>query len=354
MTPMISSHPPKQSGFTLIELLIAAAIGLFMTAIIAGLFINMRGSFRYQEDFSRLQENGRFAMEAIARDIRMAGYNGCGSISDFANVINPDSSGKPPPLLDFAAPIKGFNNINPTDTNIPAPIRNASPPPIAGSDIIIVLGVDTSSELVVQNHNPQSAQIDTNEHTVPAGTMMLITDCSHTTLFQMTGPNSASKTNVVHDTGNNASPGNCTKFLGASCPSEKAYQYKPGASLLQIYSNAYYVAPSGTGTTNSLYSISLSSGTPVARELIEGVQGLQITYGIDTNGDRSADSIGNTATAVADWTKVVSVQVSILVKSTKDNLTSTEQTESFNGTEVRDHRLQKIFTQSVTVRNRTP
>ena len=353
MTPTTSGRPPKQSGFTIIELLIAAAIGLFMTAIIAGLFINMRGSFRYQEDFSRLQENGRFAMEAIARDIRMAGYNGCGSISDFANVVNPDSSGKPPPLLDFAAPIKGFNNIDPDDTNIPEPIRNASPRPIAGSDIIIVLGVDTSSELVVQKHNPNAPEIDTNTHTVPAGTMMLITDCSHTALFQMTDPNSASKTNVVHNTGT-GSPGNCTKFLGASCPNAKSYQFKPGASLLQIYSNAYYVAPSGTGTTNSLYSISLASGTPVTRELIEGVQGLQITYGIDTNGDRSADSLGNTATAVADWTKVVSAQVSILVKSTKDNLTSTEQTESFNGTEVKDHRLQKIFTQSVTVRNRTP
>lgn len=347
MTPMISSRLPKQSGFTIIELLIAAAIGLFMTAIIAGLFINMRGSFRYQEDFSRLQENGRFAMAAMARDIRMAGYNGCGSISDFANVVK---NGGTNPFLNFSSPVIGYDGSD--LSTFPDAIKNAGA--INGSDAIVLLGVDTSSELVVQSHKPNSAQIDTNEHTVPAGTMMLITDCSHTTLFQMTGPNSASKTNVVHDTGNNASPGNCTKFLGASCPSEKAYQYKPGASLLQIYSNAYYVAPSGTGTTNSLYSISLSSGTPVARELIEGVQGLQITYGIDTNGDRSADSLGNTAAAVADWTKVVSVQVSILVKSTKDNLTSTEQTESFNGTEVKDHRLQKIFTQSVTVRNRTP
>ncbi len=349
MTPMIPSRLPKQSGFTIIELLIAAAIGLFMTAIIAGLFINMRGSFRYQEDFSRLQENGRFAMEAIARDIRMAGYNGCGSISDFANVVN---GGGTSPFLDFSKPVIGYDGGD--MSTFPAAITDAGA--IEGSDAIILLGVDTSTELVVKNHNPNAAQIDTNTHTVPAGTMMLITDCSHTALFQMTGPNSASKTNVVHNTGT-GSPGNCTKFLGASCPSAKSYQYKPGASLLQIYSNAYFVAPSSTGTTNSLYSMSMAgqtTGTPAARELIEGVQGLQITYGIDTNGDRSADSLGTTADDVTDWTKVVSVQVSILVKSTKDNLTSTEQTESFNGTEVTDHRLQKIFTQSVTVRNRTP
>ncbi len=349
MTPMIPSRLPKQSGFTIIELLIAAAIGLFMTAIIAGLFINMRGSFRYQEDFSRLQENGRFAMEAIARDIRMAGYNGCGSISDFANVVN---NGGTNPFLNFSSPLIGYDGSN--LSTFPDALTDAGA--IDGSDAIVLLGVDTSSELVVQSHNPNSAQINTNTHTIPAGTMMLITDCSHTALFQMTGPSSASKTNVVHNTGT-GSPGNCTKFLGASCPNEKSYQYKPGASLLQIYSNAYFVAPSSTGTTNSLYSMSMAgqtTGTPAARELIEGVQGLQITYGIDTNGDRSADSLGNTATAVADWTKVVSVQVSILVKSTKDNLTSTEQTESFNGTEVKDHRLQKIFTQSVTVRNRTP
>lgn len=337
----------KQAGFTLVELMIALAIGLFMTGVVATLYLNMRSSFRYQEEFGRLQESGRFAMEAISRDIRMAGYNGCGSITDFANVVN---GGATSPFLNFAAPIIGYEGGVST---FPAAIVSAGV--VAGTDAIILLGVDSSSELVVQSHNPPSAQIDTNTHSIPAGEILLITDCSHSTVFQMTGPASATKTNVVHNTGT-GSPGNCTKYLGASCPSSKSYQYKPGASLLRIYSNAYFIAPSSSGSSRSLWSMSMSgqtTGVSAAKELVAGVEGMQITYGIDTNADRAADQF-MVASSVADWSKVVLVRVSLLVKSKSDNLASASKTESFNGTSVTDRRLQKVFTESVTVRNRTP
>jgi len=343
----------KQIGVTLIEMMIALAIGLFMTAVISALYINMRGSFRYQEDFARLQENGRFAMEALTRDIRMAGYSGCGNLTYFANVVTPSSP--PTPYLDFSTPVLGYEGGVST---FPAEVVAAGV--VAGTDAIVVLGVDTSSELVVQNHHPASAQIDTNTHTTQAGEILLITDCSHATLFQMTGPNSATKTNVVHNTGT-GTPGNCSKYLGASCGSpEKSYQYKPGSSLLRIYSNTYFISASSIGTGRSLYAMSMAGqlgGAPAARELIEGVENMQISYGLDTNGDRAADQfVTANNVAAADWTKVVSVRVSLLVSSTKDNITSTVQTYEYNGASVTaaDRKLRKTFTESIAVRNRTP
>jgi len=342
-----------QRGLTLVEMMVAVAIGLFMTAIIAGLYINMRGSFRYQEDYARLQENGRFAMETLTRDARMAGYNACGDLTKFANVV---SGGGSNPFLDFSTPVLGYEggvSVFPTALASAGAITGTGAP-----DAIILMGVDSSNELVVQAHNPPSAQINTNSHTIPAGEILLITDCSHSALFQMTGPNSATKTNVVHNTGT-GTPGNCTKYLGASCGSpEKAYQFKPGSSLLRIYSNAYFIAPSSVGNSRSLWAMSLAgqtSGTPAANELIEGVENMQITYGLDTDGNRSGDQFV-TADSVADWSQVVSVRMSILVSSNKDNISSTFQTYEFDGATITatDRKVRKAFTESVTVRNRTP
>jgi type IV pilus assembly protein PilW len=67
----------QQIGLTLIEIMIALLIGLFIIAGTIQLFVNTKQTYRLQEALSRLQENGRFAMEFIGRDIRMAGYRAC-------------------------------------------------------------------------------------------------------------------------------------------------------------------------------------------------------------------------------------------------------------------------------------
>ena len=48
MKPSSFANPKGQAGISLVEIMVALAIGLFMTAIIAGLYINMRGGFRYR------------------------------------------------------------------------------------------------------------------------------------------------------------------------------------------------------------------------------------------------------------------------------------------------------------------
>ncbi|CAD6874078.1 PilW family protein [Methylomonas fluvii] len=66
-----------QRGMTLIEIMIALLIGAFLLTGIIQIFIGSRQSYRMQESMSRLQENGRFALEFLAHDIRMAGFWGC-------------------------------------------------------------------------------------------------------------------------------------------------------------------------------------------------------------------------------------------------------------------------------------
>lgn len=70
-------YPKQQKGLTLIEILIALLLGAFLIGGVLEIFVNTRETYRMQEALSRLQENGRFAMEFIGRDIRMAGYSFC-------------------------------------------------------------------------------------------------------------------------------------------------------------------------------------------------------------------------------------------------------------------------------------
>lgn len=63
-----------QYGLTLVEILVALVISLFLTAGVIQLFIGSKQTYRFHDALSRLQENGRLALDTMAMDIRMAGY----------------------------------------------------------------------------------------------------------------------------------------------------------------------------------------------------------------------------------------------------------------------------------------
>jgi type IV pilus assembly protein PilW len=67
----------KQHGMTLIEIMIALIIGAFLIGGVLKIFLNTQQTYRVQENLSRIQENGRFALEFLSRDLRMADYRAC-------------------------------------------------------------------------------------------------------------------------------------------------------------------------------------------------------------------------------------------------------------------------------------
>ena len=103
--------------------------------------------------------------------------------------------------------------------------------------------------------------------------------------------------------------------------------------------------------SNSLRCAS-SSGT---QDLVENVQDMQITYGVDANGTGSANYYVN-ASSVTDWSQVVSLHVSLLLRSQEDNLAPVAQTYQYNGatTTAADRRLRAVFNTTIALRNRLP
>ena len=63
-----------QSGVTLVELMVTVTIGIIVLAGLIQVFISNQSSYNLQTKMGDLQENGRFGLFFLQRDIRMAGY----------------------------------------------------------------------------------------------------------------------------------------------------------------------------------------------------------------------------------------------------------------------------------------
>ncbi len=64
----------KQRGLSLVELMVALALGMVLMAGFVQIFMSVRSTYAVNEASSRMQENGRFALEFISQHARMAGY----------------------------------------------------------------------------------------------------------------------------------------------------------------------------------------------------------------------------------------------------------------------------------------
>ena len=61
----------------LVELLVWMAISLLVISVIGVVYANTKQLTRVNDTVSRLQENGRFVIHLLDRDLRMAGFRGC-------------------------------------------------------------------------------------------------------------------------------------------------------------------------------------------------------------------------------------------------------------------------------------
>ena len=105
-------------GVTLIELMVALAIGAFLMIGAVTVFMHARQTFRLTDAVARIQETGRFALDSIEPEIRMAHYWGLTTqtvaIEGRAgptdpNGLGPDNCGTNW-TIDFDKAVEGTNN----------------------------------------------------------------------------------------------------------------------------------------------------------------------------------------------------------------------------------------------------
>lgn len=75
-------------GFTMIELMVSLALGMLVAAAATQLLVTNAQSFSQQRGITDVQDNGRFAMDFINRDIRPAGLKPVGVfVNPFPSVV---------------------------------------------------------------------------------------------------------------------------------------------------------------------------------------------------------------------------------------------------------------------------
>jgi type IV pilus assembly protein PilW len=191
----------------------------------------------------------------------------------------------------------------------------------------------------------------------------MVADCLNAHIFRVSNvvDNLAANTQTIsHAAGANfnTTANFCNEDSSAAICStgeEKAYSYD--SEILQFQAFTYFIR-NGAGGSPALWrynhNLSVSARNPV--ELIEGVENMQIMYGIDTNDDDVIDVYENAQTVEnnSQWDQVISARISLLARTLEDNITIEDQAIVFNGQNIPgdDGRLRRIFTSTIGVRNR--
>ncbi len=351
------THPPfaKQgstrhaAGLSLVELLVALAIGLIVVAGVVQVYISARQAYRATEALARVQEAGRFAISALMRDIRMAGYSGCADPDGIPvnNIVDLDGDGSADSgyTLGTAAAVRIEDEIT-------------TGPGVAGTDRITLLYAMPQMVPIVSTGNvggtgttPATAEVKiaANPYGFQAGDVIVVTDCQQADIFAATtvsgGGAGGSPVTIAIAAANNTTP-----------RLSKDYN-KNYAMAMQVVSRRYFIGDTGRTDAGGqpIYALYRQDGSDPAVELVEGIQGMEISVALDTDGDGAADTRSTSPGGVpAD--QIVAVTVSLWARSTDDHVV--ESPRSFTvGTETvspSDKRLHLVFTATAGLRNRLP
>jgi type IV pilus assembly protein PilW len=340
-------------GFSLVELMVAMTLSLMLIGGAFYVFLGTRSTYESIDQLSRIQENGRFALEQIVHDIRSAGYAGCAkAVKGRGNSLTDSTT----LLWNLANPIQGFEG---TGTNAWAPALDSSIPATAISgtantlnDILVVRipkrGAIPARLAVSMKHGTDNLTITTSTPaSIEINDVMMVSDCEAQAFLEVTGYSVASGVGTISHAISNAttsSPGNASGNI--------AHAFPANAEVIPVVTNIYFLAPSTAGTSTSLWR---KSGKSSAEELIEGVDGMRLLFGVDTDDDQQVDQYVK-ASKVTNWDLVVSVRVALLIRALDQygNMVNKKiyalldtNTSSFS-----DRRQRQVFSSTVTLRNK--
>ena len=305
-----------QRGLTLVELMVAVTIGLIITAAVAQVYISSRTSYTLEEGMARVQESGRFAVEFLAYDLRMAGYFGCNSKSSTTTTNNVDDDGDNVADAAYTMTPGGISAHRYTGSGTAATDWSPSLPAgffaggevTAGTDVIIVKYGSTEDATITDNMGAENANIqltgtDLERLDIAADDILMVSDCQAADIFRATNvSNAGTKKTIAH-----AAVGNVGVNLSKP--------YGMDAQLMKMISRAYYIG-TGTGGQPALFRVQLGRDpdNPSREELIQGIEDMRFLFAEDTDGNRVPD-VYRAANSVANWSNVYGVRMGVLVRT---------------------------------------
>lgn len=371
------------SGLSLIELMIAMVIGLVLLLGLIQVLSASRRAYQLANGVARTQENARFAVDFIQRDLRMAGHMGC--VNDQAHMA-PEMPGASDAsrqglnlwfLTETERNARSFNTL--VGNNFPlrfdlglqgfeangtAPGNDAilvsgnpaagtadkwSPAlpnvisalnPVAGSDIVVVRFLSRDGVPATLSATSATSYTVTPEAygktvaTTDLTGLFALADCKQVSVFASNAVNAATGAITVDIGGSSL---NKSGMLESEWNYDQALEARP--MLYRAETVVYYVAAgAGIGADGtkppSLWrarAVFGAGGLSFEREeLVEGIESLQLLYGMDEHlpaqlprGNMTRTYVASVVSAAANpdnaggdrWRRIGTAQIGLLMRS---------------------------------------
>lgn len=297
-----------QGGFSLIELMVAMTLSLLLLAGVLALTTNASQSQRQLERSSRLLDNARYAMALLSAEVEHAGFYG-----RFDNLAALPGALPDPCDLDVASleddlpfVVQGYD----------APVGN--PPPqgpgadclsdadhLDGTDILVLrrtssavtpLAALVAGEAYLQSHT-MTRRLD----------QAVSVQASNEAAFDLFEKDAATRSPIRKYRVDIYYVSPCKEFAAGQSSCTAAAD---GGSPIPTLTRLELTASGGGLTLNRV-------------PLVEGIQNLQVDYGIDRNDDGAPDETTpgtsgdayEAAPSLAEWEHVVTLRLHLLARS---------------------------------------
>lgn len=329
----------KLKGFTLVEVIIALLVSVIFMATLTKILIINKQSLFSQNGLEQIKNESSFALSAINKDVRSAGFKGCVSgVKNSANYINSQNVSTISTFGGNAFPIEGYNGSGSFSPALSTSLSSfLQLTPDSNFDILVVRNSTNSpytltSDMLTTTDN---LQIPDSTGLVP-NQFAIISNCSSNTLFN------------VGTVGSN--------YIQSTSGTGLTYVYPTGAQIYLWDTIVYFV-----NTSNGVSSLYRQINNNVPDLIATNVEKFSMLYGLDLNSSYNATQYV-TADLVANYNNIINVKVGLVLKS---NITSTGASKVtvtknysyiFNGTTVTpaDGQIRKIYYSIITLRNMLP
>jgi type IV pilus assembly protein PilW len=317
----------NQAGVTLVELMISLLLGLLIALGLATLFSQNKRSFYQNEDLSHMVEDGRYALEELARDIAMSGFYAELSAPTWQVDVNV-----------FGAP--GCRAANAVTTNPANPGLQvaAGPPVLSWTYALFPRSLDpfVAEQGALAVSNNATAANAVAAFPCLAGLADLQDGSDVFFSKRVAGaPEDVLTANRVYVA--RRGPGVGVLALGSTItasipkavgdPLENDWEFQP--KVYYVRNITQDVTGDGVAETiPTLCRMVLNPGPAFGEDCIaQGIERFQVEWGVDTDGDGDANAYVSTLdaglnnAAIADPNEVVSARITVLARSVRPDST---------------------------------
>ena len=282
-----------QGGLSLVELMVAMLLGVVLSLGAVNLFLQSRMSFLQDEQSARMLEGGRYAQRYLSRELSMAGfYGGILRGDDISSNLASGSDNCYDWLADTTHSVEHRNNVvdsagveSGTGDTLPSACLSSTDTIVPGTDVLVIRRVGDRAHFL------------RDETATVTGSSTFDSDTAYLRLEDY-------NVSTTLETGNNVGTGGSKPLA--------VWEYRPQLLFVRDWS-----VTDGDGVPALCRKEMSSAGMGPTNCLVEGVENLQVEFGIDTDDDYIPDRYLASPTD-AQLSFAMGARIYILMRSTDE------------------------------------